>query len=89
MALFALLGVLRGFPVAAYRGTPHRKPMCDLDRDKNCSFLYGHFIGSITFLDGHYVVFVFKAFSLEPLNPWILINRLTLWVMIYNFNHPV
>jgi len=30
MALFALLGVRR---------TPHRKPLCGLDQDKNCSFL--------------------------------------------------
>jgi len=40
MALFALLGVLRGFPAAAYRRTPHRKPLCGLDLDKNCSFLH-------------------------------------------------
>jgi hypothetical protein len=39
MALFALLGVLRGFPAAAYRRTPHRKPLCGLDQDKNCSFM--------------------------------------------------
>ncbi len=39
MALFALLGVLRGFPAAAYRRTPQRKPLCGLDQDKNCSFL--------------------------------------------------
>ena len=39
MALFALLGVLRGFPAAVYRRTPHRKPLCGLDQDKNCSFL--------------------------------------------------
>jgi len=49
MALFALLGVLRGFSAAAYRCTPHRKPLCGLtssprlrrtrDQDKNCSFL--------------------------------------------------
>jgi hypothetical protein len=39
MALFALLGVLRGLPAAAYRRTPHRKPLCGLDQDKNCSFL--------------------------------------------------
>jgi len=39
MVLFALLGVLRGFPAAAYRRTSHRKPLCGLDRDKNCSFL--------------------------------------------------
>ncbi|PLX53660.1 MAG: hypothetical protein C0611_04045, partial [Desulfobacteraceae bacterium] len=31
--------VLRGFPVAAYRRTPHRKPLCGLDQNKNCSFL--------------------------------------------------
>jgi len=39
MALFALLGVLRGFPAAAYRRTPHQKPLCGLDQDKNYSFL--------------------------------------------------
>ena len=39
MALFALLCVLRGFPAAVYRRTPHRKPLCGLDQDKNCSFL--------------------------------------------------
>jgi hypothetical protein len=39
MALFALLGVLRGFPAAAYKRTPHHKPLCGLDQDKNCSFL--------------------------------------------------
>ncbi|MFZ0482743.1 MAG: hypothetical protein WAL93_05060 [Desulfobacterales bacterium] len=36
IALFALLGVLRGVPAAAYRRTPHRKPLCGLDQDKNC-----------------------------------------------------
>jgi hypothetical protein len=39
MALFALLGVLRGFPAAAYKRTPHHKPLCGLDQGKNCSFL--------------------------------------------------
>ena len=39
MALFVQLIVLRGFPAAAYRRTPHRKPLCDLDQNKNCSFL--------------------------------------------------
>jgi hypothetical protein len=39
MALFARICVLRGFPAAAYRRTPHRKPLCGLDPDKNCSFL--------------------------------------------------
>jgi len=39
MALFALLGVLRRFPAAACRRTPHRKPLCALDQDKNCSFM--------------------------------------------------
>jgi len=39
MALFVLLGVLRGFPAAAYRRTPHRKPLFGLDQSKNCSFL--------------------------------------------------
>jgi len=39
MAIFVLLSVLRGFPAAAYRRTPHRKPLCGLDQNKNCSFL--------------------------------------------------
>ena len=39
MALFVLLGVLRGFPAAAYRRTPHQKPLCGLDQNKNGSFL--------------------------------------------------
>jgi len=39
MALFVLIGVLRGFPAAAYRRTPRRKPLCGLDQNKNCSFL--------------------------------------------------
>ena len=39
MALFVLIGVLRGFPAATYRRTPHRKPLCGLDQNKNCSFL--------------------------------------------------
>jgi len=46
MALLALIGVLRGFPVAAYRRTPHRKPLCGLDQDKNCSFMDGHWFAS-------------------------------------------
>jgi hypothetical protein len=35
MVLFALLGVLRGFPAAAYKGTPHRPAIagCGLDQD--------------------------------------------------------
>jgi hypothetical protein len=39
MALFVLIGVLLGFPAAAYRRTPRRKPLCGLDQNKNCSFL--------------------------------------------------
>ncbi len=39
MALFVLLVVPRRFPVAAYRRTPHRKPLYGLDQNKNCSFL--------------------------------------------------
>gem|GEM_PF-1245480 len=39
MAIFVLIGVLRGFPAAAYRRTPHRKPLYGLDQNKNCSFL--------------------------------------------------
>jgi hypothetical protein len=31
-----------GFSAAAYRRTPHRKPLCGLDQDKNYSFLDGH-----------------------------------------------
>jgi len=81
MALLALIGVLRGFPAAAYRRTPHCKPLCGLDQDKNCSFMDGHLIGSITFLDGHCVVFVFIAFSLEPLAqtdyPYYIVNKLS------------
>ena len=42
MALFVLLGVLRGLPAAAYRRTLHRKPLCGLDQNKNCSFMDGH-----------------------------------------------
>jgi hypothetical protein len=52
MALFALLGVLRGFPAAAYREVAflsrfvcgNRKPLCGLDQDKICSFLDGNFL---------------------------------------------
>jgi len=39
MALFVLIGVLRGFPAATYRRTPRRKPLCGLDQNKNYSFL--------------------------------------------------
>jgi len=39
MALFDLIGVLRGFPAAVYRRTPHRKPLCGLDQNKNYSFM--------------------------------------------------
>jgi hypothetical protein len=46
MAIFVLIGVLRGFPAAAYRRTRlpvplcgDRKPLCGLDHNKNCSFL--------------------------------------------------
>jgi hypothetical protein len=39
MALFVLIGVLRGFPAAAYRRTPHREPLCGLDQNKNFSLL--------------------------------------------------
>jgi hypothetical protein len=39
MALFVLIGVLRGFPATAYRRTPRRKPLCGLYKNKNCSFL--------------------------------------------------
>ncbi len=39
MALFVLPCVLLGLPAAAYRRTPHRKPLCGLDQYKNCSFL--------------------------------------------------
>jgi len=40
MALFVLIGVLRGFPAAAYRRRPRRKSLCGLDQNKNCSFLH-------------------------------------------------
>jgi len=39
MAPFALIGVLRGFPAAAYRHTPRRKPLFGVDQNKNFSFL--------------------------------------------------
>jgi hypothetical protein len=45
MAIFILFSVLHGFPAAAYRRTPScpvsgdRKPLCGLDKNKNCSFL--------------------------------------------------
>jgi hypothetical protein len=42
MALFALFGVLRGFPAATYSRASRRKPLCGLDQNKNCSFLKGH-----------------------------------------------
>jgi hypothetical protein len=37
--LFALIGVLSGFPAAAYKSTPHRKPLCGLDQNKKPNFL--------------------------------------------------
>ncbi|HSQ86682.1 MAG TPA: hypothetical protein VLM43_18375, partial [Desulfobacterales bacterium] len=54
MALFALLGVLRRFPAAAYRRTPHRKPLFGLDQSKNCSFLNWtlNWIHYISWMDG-------------------------------------
>ena len=55
MALFVLLGVLRGFPAAAYRSTPHRKPLCGLDQNNNCSFLNWKLnLGPIRFMDETY-----------------------------------
>ena len=39
MDIIVLLDVLRGFPAAAYRRTPHCKPLCGLDQNKNCSYL--------------------------------------------------
>jgi len=42
MAFFVLLGVLRGFPAAAYRRTPHRNPLCGLDQEKNAHFCIGN-----------------------------------------------
>ena len=49
MALLALIDVLRGFPVTAYRRTPYRKPLCGLDQDKNYSFMDGHWLGLYIF----------------------------------------
>jgi hypothetical protein len=65
MALFVLIGVLRGFPAAAYRRTPHRKPLCGLDQNKNCSFLNWTPIEcfrSIRILIIFFVYFVAKIF---------------------------
>ncbi len=39
MVFLAPLGVLRGFPAAAYRRTPHRKPLCGLEQNQKSSFL--------------------------------------------------
>ena len=54
MALFALLGVLRGFPAAAYGRTPHRKPLCGLDQEQKLliSELDTHRV-HFGFVDGH------------------------------------
>jgi len=69
MALFALLGVLRGFPAAAYRRTPHRKPLCGLDQDKNSSFLDWtlKLVHYTSWMD--YLVKVNKKNNPELLNP--------------------
>ena len=57
MAFFVLIGVLRGFPAAAYRRTPRRKPLCGLDQNKNCSFLNRkpHYV-YFKFMDEHFLV---------------------------------
>ena len=52
MALFVLLGVLRGFPAAAYRRTPHRKPLCGLDQNKNCHLWMDTHCVHFEFMDG-------------------------------------
>ena len=39
MVFFALDGVLRGFPAAAYTSTPHHKPLCGLVQHKKSAFL--------------------------------------------------
>jgi hypothetical protein len=41
MAFLVLICVLRGFRAAAYRCTPHRKPLCGLDQNQKFSFLTG------------------------------------------------
>jgi len=85
MALFALLGVLRGFPAAAYRRTPHRKPLCGLDQDKNCSFMnwtpivfildsrietfYGIMPEALTM--GYKIMFVDNAANLLEVLKWV------------------
>jgi len=61
MALFVLIGVLRGFPAAAYRRTPHRKPLCGLDQNKNCSFLNWTHNGCHHELEA----FIYKALKLR------------------------
>jgi len=59
MTFFALLGVLRGFPAAAYGRTPHHKPLCGLDQDKNFSFPNWTFnYCPLHFVDGHYLSLV-------------------------------
>jgi hypothetical protein len=61
MALFFLLGVLRGFPAVAYRRTPHRKPLCGLDQNKNCSFLNWTHCVHFGFMDGHQLKFQLRG----------------------------
>jgi len=59
MASFAPGQRSRSFAILGVAGLRLRlQNHCGLDLNLN-----------LPFLDGHYVVFVFKAFSLEPLNP--------------------
>jgi len=75
MALFALLGVLRGFAAAAYKCTPHRKPLCGLDQDKNYSFFE---------LDTHYVHFKTHGWILIKYS-----GRIYRMIRIKNLVNPV
>jgi hypothetical protein len=61
MALFVLIGVFRGVPAAAHRRPPHRKPLCGLDQNKNCSFLNWTSIVFI-FLIHRWTLKVYRAF---------------------------
>ncbi len=52
MVFLALLIVLRGFPAAAYRRTPHRKPLCGLDQNQKSTFLNWAHADDIIIVDG-------------------------------------
>jgi hypothetical protein len=80
MALFVLPGVLRGFPAAAYRRTPHRNPLCGLGQNKNCSFLNGASI--VLILD-----FWIEDLICAGIDFWIDTNHI--FVGLQNFFSPV